>query len=125
MMIESSKPRKQRRYRFGAPLHARQHFLHAHISKELGEKLKLTKRSLQIAKGDSVKVVSGGHSGSEGKVTAVNLRKGFVYIDSIKRKNAKGKEISMPVHVSNVYITDLNLSDKIRAAKVKSFQKQK
>ncbi|MEM0149577.1 MAG: 50S ribosomal protein L24 [Candidatus Micrarchaeaceae archaeon] len=122
-MIESSKPRKQRLYRFGAPLHMRQHFLHAHLSKELKEKMKLTKRSLQISKGDSVKVVSGGNKGKEGKVTKVNIRKGFIYIDSIKKKNSKGKEFDVPVHVSNVYITDLNLADKIRAAKVKSFQK--
>ncbi|MGC8652151.1 MAG: 50S ribosomal protein L24 [Candidatus Micrarchaeia archaeon] len=123
MMIESGKPRKQRRYRFSAPLHAKQHFLHAHISKELREKLKLSKRAIQVAKGDSVKVVSGGNSGKEGKVTRVDLRNGFVYIDAIKRKNAKGKELDVPIRASNVYITDLNLSDKIRAAKIKRFQK--
>jgi large subunit ribosomal protein L24 len=122
MMIESSKPKKQRLYRFRAPLHMRQHFLHAHVSKELKEKLNLKKRSILISKGDSVKVVKGGNKGKEGKVTGVNLRRGLVYIDSIKRKNAKGKESDIPVHVSNVYITDLNLSDKVRASKVKSFQ---
>lgn len=121
-MIESSKPKKQRLYRFRAPLHMRQHFLHAHVSKELKEKLNLKKRSILISKGDSVKVVKGGNKGKEGKVTGVNLRRGLVYIDSIKRKNAKGKESDIPVHVSNVYITDLNLSDKVRASKVKSFQ---
>ncbi|MGC8496177.1 MAG: 50S ribosomal protein L24 [Candidatus Micrarchaeia archaeon] len=123
-MIKSSKPRKQRFYRFNAPLHSMQHFLHAHVDKSLRQKLKLKKRTLQVSKGDTVKVVSGGNKGKSGKVTAVNLRKGFVYIDTLKKKNARGKEYSVPVHVSNVYITDLNMSDKIRSAKIKSFQSE-
>ena len=97
---------------YNAPLHRRQHFLHAHISK----------RSIQIAKGDSAKVMKGSHKGKEGKVVRVDLRKGFVYLDTIKRKNSKGKELEVPIHVSNLYITSLNLSDKLRAAKIKSMQ---
>jgi hypothetical protein len=51
-------------------------------------------------------------------VTKVDLRRGFVFIDSLVRKNAKGKETSIPINASNVYITDLNMSDKIRAGKI-------
>ena len=118
MMIYSSKPRKQRLYRNTAPLHARQHFVHAHIDKSLKAKLKISKRAIQISKGDTIKVVKGSKSGTTGKVTKVDLRRGFVFIDSLVRKNAKGKETSIPINASNVYITDLNMSDKIRAGKI-------
>ncbi|MGC8586398.1 MAG: 50S ribosomal protein L24 [Candidatus Micrarchaeia archaeon] len=120
--MKSSKPRKQRFYMYNAPLHRRQHLLHAHISKELKEKMNISKRSIQIAKGDSAKVMKGSHKGKEGKVVRVDLRKGFVYLDTVKRKNSKGKELEVPIHVSNLYITSLNLSDKLRAAKIKSMQ---
>ncbi|MCL5675127.1 MAG: 60S ribosomal protein L26, partial [Candidatus Marsarchaeota archaeon] len=38
-MISSSKPRKQRWFRFNAPNHVRQKFASAHLSKELKAKL--------------------------------------------------------------------------------------
>lgn len=118
-MIKSSKPRYQRRFRFNAPLHARQHFMHAHLDKALRAKLKLKKRAVQISKGDTVKVMAGSKAGTSGKVTMVNLRSGKIAIDSLVRKNARGKESPILINVSNVYITDLNLSDKYRAGKLK------
>jgi large subunit ribosomal protein L24 len=118
-MIKSSKPRKQREFRHNAPLHQMQHLAHAHISKELKQKLKISLRSIQVSKGDTVKLVTGSKKGTSGKVTKVDLRKGTLFIDSYNRKDAKGKEKSIPVSISNVYITDLNLSDKRRAQKLK------
>ncbi len=124
-MIESAQPRRQRRFRFNAELHQRQHFVHAHIDEALKKKLGIKRNTVQISKGDSVKVVSGSKKGTTGKVTKVNLRKGRVLIDSLMRKNAKGKESGVPISVSNVYITDLVLTDKIRAAKLKVAAAQK
>lgn len=118
-MIQSSKPRYQRRFRFNAPMHVRQHFLHAHIDKGVRSKLKISKRSIQIARGDTVKVMTGEQKGKTGKVTHVNLRSGRITIDSLSRKSMKGKEVALQIAVSNVYITELNLSDKIRAGKLK------
>jgi large subunit ribosomal protein L24 len=118
-MISSGKPRKQRKFRFAAPLHARQHFLHAHLAKEARQKLGIKVRAVQISKGDTVKVMSGKKKGTTGKVTSVSLRKNAIYLDSYVKKNAKGKEYGVPINVSNVYITDLNLVDKARAAKLK------
>jgi large subunit ribosomal protein L24 len=118
-MIESSKPRKQRHFRFNAPMHARQHFVHAHIDKELREKLGMKLRAIQISRGDTVKVMSGSKRGTTGKVTKVDLRTGRIFIDSLMRKNARGKEHGVGISTSNVYITALNLTDKIRAAKLK------
>ncbi len=117
-MIQSSKPRKQRKFRFTAPLHERQHFVHAHVDRQLREKLKIKKRTVQISKGDTVKIIKGIKKGVTGKVVKVDLKKVKVFIDSATRKNAKGKESNIPINISNVYITDLNLGDKFRVAKL-------
>jgi large subunit ribosomal protein L24 len=118
-MIKSAKPRYQRRFRFNAPMHSRQHFLHAHIDKALRARLKLTKRTVQISKGDTVKVMAGSKKGATGKIISVDLRTGRVMIDSLTRKSMRGKELKLNIYASNIYITDLNLSDKYRAAKLK------
>lgn len=118
-MIESGQPRKQRRFRFNAPMHMRQHFLHSHIDRALRKKLNIRRSSVQISKGDTVKVMAGGRKGTTGKVTSVDLRTGKISIDSLMKKNSKGKEFNIPVSASNVYITDLNLTDKYRAAKLR------
>ncbi len=116
--MESSKPRKQRYFRFNAAMHLRQHFVHAHVDKELRTRLGLKKRAVQISKGDTVKIMSGSKRGTTGKVSRVNLRTGRIYLDSLMKKNAKGKEFGIGISANNVYITALNLNDKIRAAKL-------
>ncbi len=118
-MISSSKPRKQRLFRYTAPMHDRQKFMHVHVDKALRQKLPMKTRAIQVSKGDTVKVMSGSNRGTSGKVTKVNLRTGKLYIDSLKKKNAKGKEFQIPISSGNVYVTDLNLTDKRRANKLK------
>jgi large subunit ribosomal protein L24 len=118
-MIASGKPRKQRYFRFNAPLHARQHFVGVHLDKRLKEKLSIKRRSIPIVAGDSVRVVSGANKGKEGKVVSVDLKNCRITIESLKRKNSKGKEKMLGISSNNVYIIDLNLTDKIRASKLK------
>ena len=60
----SGKARKQRKYVANAPLHIKKKFLSANLSKELRKKYG---RSLQIRKGDSVKVMRGKFKGKTGK----------------------------------------------------------
>ena len=115
--MDSSKPRKQRYFRFNAAMHLRQHFVHAHVDKELRARLGLKRRAVQISKGDTVKIMSGSKRGTTGKVARVNLRTGRIYLDSLMKKNARGKEFGIGISANNVYITALNLSDKVRAAK--------
>ncbi|MGA3020376.1 MAG: 50S ribosomal protein L24 [Candidatus Micrarchaeales archaeon] len=121
-MIESSKPRKQRLFRYNAPMHVRQAFIHAHISKELAAKLSIRRRNIGIRRGDSIKVMNGKSRGKSGKVLSVDLKRGTVFIEGISRKNAKGKELQIPISASNVYITDLNLTDKKRADKIEGMK---
>lgn len=123
-MIQSSQPRKQRKFRYNAPMHVRQHFVHAHLDKSLKSKLNIKKRAVQISKGDTVKIMVGKKKKTTGKVTKVNLRTGRIAIDSLMKKNARGKEYNVWISASNVYITDLNLTDKIRAAKLKVAQQK-
>ena len=68
--------------------------------------------------------MSGKFQGKSGKVSDVNLRTNKIAIESIIRKNAKGKEKPIPIYASKVYLTDLDLSDKIRSEKVNSFKKK-
>ena len=123
-MIKSSKPKKQRFFRFNAPMHVRQHFVHAHLDKSIRTKLGIKKRAVQISKGDTIKIMAGSKKGTTGKVTSVNLRTGRIGIDSLMKKNARGKEFSVMISTNNVYITDLNLSDKRRAAKLRVAQQK-
>ena len=118
IMIESAKPRKQRLFRYTASNHLRQKFVHAHVAKELASKLGLKRRSISVRRGDTVRVMSGASRGKSGKVSGVDLHRAVVFVEGINRKNAKGKESQVPISASNVYITDLDMSDKLRSAKL-------
>jgi large subunit ribosomal protein L24 len=113
-MINSSKARTQRRFRFSAPLHKRQHFMRAHADKALRQKLGIQHASIRIAKGDTVKIMAGENFGKSAKVTLVNVKRGSIFLEGIVKKNAKGKEYSIPISPSNVYITDMDASYKGR-----------
>ena len=119
-MIASSKPRKQRLFRYNAANHTRQRFMRAHISKELAKKLGIKKRNIRVRRGDTVKVMSGGAKGKTGKVTAVDLGRAVIFIEGIARKNSKGRETQVAISPSNVYITDLDLTNKFRSAKIEA-----
>ena len=116
--MKSGKPRKQRLFRYTAPSHIRQKFVHSRISKDLAKKLGIKKRSTQIKKGDTVKIMVGSQKGKLGKVNKVETKKNIVLIEGITRRNAKGKELLIPIKTSNVYITELDLNDKLRKAKL-------
>ena len=110
----SSQPRKQRKYRYNAPLHIRRKFLSAHLSRELRKQF--GKRSVGLRKGDEVTVMKGSFRGFKGNVERVDISKTKVYIDGMKRKKSDGSEVQVPIHPSNVMITKLTLEDKMRQA---------
>jgi len=114
MLTSSKQPRKQRKARFEARLHERQHLVHAHLSKELRAKLKTKRRSLEIRKGDRVKILRGERKGKSGKVTRVDLKELKIYIEGVLNRKAKGNEIPAPVDPSNVVIVEADFGDKWR-----------
>ncbi len=124
-MIESAKPRKQRKFRLTAPMHIRQNFVNAHISKTLAASLGTKRRSIEVRRGDTVKVMAGDNRGKSGKVTKVNLHNARILIDGITVKDAKNKDVMVQVPACNVYITELDLSDKLRKAEVDSLRAKK
>lgn len=108
----SKKPKKQRKYRYNAPLHIKQKFMGCHLSKELRKKH--GKRSVPVRKGDKVKVLRGQFKGTIGKVDRVDLKKTRVYVTGIERTKKEGTKSFYPIHPSNIIIIDLNLDDKKR-----------
>lgn len=112
----STQPRKQRKYKYNAPLHVKQKFLSTNLSKELRDKYGL--RNITVRKGDKVKILRGTHKGKEGKVEEVNIKKSKVYITKIERTKKDGSKTRVPITISNMQITELNLDDKKRKQKL-------
>jgi len=110
--IRSKQPRKQRKYRYNAPLHVRQKFVRALLSKELRKSVGC--RSLSVRKGDEVKVMRGDFKGKTGKVMRVDLKRGKVFIENLKAKKSTGEEKHVPFEPSNLMIVSINKDDKRR-----------
>lgn len=109
MIMKSSKPSKQRKAFFQAPLHKKHKFLAAHLSKELSKQW--NRRSLTVRKGDEVKMMRGKFRGTVGKVSRVDMKALKVYIDSVKRKKVSGQEVQIPVHPSKIMILNPVMDD--------------
>ena len=110
--IKSKQPRKQRKYRHNAPLHIRQKLVSAHLSKELHKKH--NKRSINLKKGDGVKISRGQFRNKTGKIEEVNLKKTVVYVSGIEVAKRDGTKTRYPIHPSNLIVTELNMDDKMR-----------
>lgn len=111
----SKQPRKQRKYSYNAPLHIKRKFFGAHLSKELRQKYGI--RSISLRKEDKVKVMRGSFKGKTGKIDRVNSKNIKVYITGIERIKKDGTKVLIPIHPSNLMITELNLDDKKRLKK--------
>ena len=109
---KSKQPRKQRKYRYNAPIHIKSKFVASHLSKELREKYK--KRSATIRKGDKVKILRGQFKGKEGKIERVDLKKTRVFITGIEGQKKDGTKTFYPINPSNLLITELIIDDKKR-----------
>jgi large subunit ribosomal protein L24 len=94
----------------------RQKYLHARLEKKLADKYKL--RSVQIRKGDTIKVLRGDFRDREGKVAKVNLKDESIEVDGVTVHKADGSEVSRPIHPSNVIVTKLDVKDKRRMSKL-------
>jgi len=111
----SSQPRKQRKYRYNAPLHIKGSFLGCHLSKEL--KTKYGKRALRVVKGDKVKIIRGSFKGQSGKVERVDIKTNNIFITKIEVIKKDGTKRTVPLKASNLIIQELNLDDRSRLGK--------
>ncbi|MEM2096146.1 MAG: 50S ribosomal protein L24 [Candidatus Caldarchaeum sp.] len=116
--MSSSKPRKQRLRRFNSPRHVLVKFMRAHLSPEL--RSKYGRRSLGVRIGDTVKVMKGVFKGVEGKVKRVDIKRQMVYMENVSRKKADGSSVDLPIRVSNIMLTQLNLDDEYRKQKLEA-----
>lgn len=110
--VGSKQPRKQRKYRYNAPMHLRHKMIAANLSKDLRKKY--GKRSIPLRKGDTVKIMRGEFKKKKGKIETVNLNTLKVYIEGIQRSKKDGTKTSVPFEPSNVQIIELNMDDKKR-----------
>ena len=108
----SKKPRKQRKYRLGAPLHIKQKFVQSHLSNDLRKKY--SKRSIGLRKGDKVKIMQGQFKKHEGKIEMIDLKKTRVFVNGVELTKRDGTKRLFSLHPSNLMITELNLEDKLR-----------
>src|SRR3989344_3289619 len=100
--ISSVQPRKQRKYRFNAPLHIKHKFLSAPLSKSLRKQH--SKRALPVRKGDEVLVMRGSFKKKRAKITEVNLKKTKVALENIQRAKKDGTKVSVYFHPSSLQI---------------------
>jgi large subunit ribosomal protein L24 len=118
----STQPRRQRKYRYNAPIHIRRVFLSVNISKDL--RAEYGTRNAVVRKGDKVRILRGNHKTKEAKVSAVSIKKSVVYLEGMENTRREGAKSRIPFQPSNLQIVELDLTDKVRKEKLKSLKKQ-
>jgi len=121
--VSSKLPRKQRKYRYNAPMHVRHKFVSAHLSEALRNRL--GRRSLPLRAGDEIKVMRGSKKGFKGKVERINLKKSQIYIEGFNVKKVDGSEVLKPLDPSNLIIVEPKMDDKRRQMVVERSRKTK
>lgn len=110
--MKTTKPRKQRKKLYQAPLHKRYRRFSAPLSPEL--KSSHNTNSIPVRTGDTVRVMRGDYKGFEGKITRVDRREYRIFVEGATREKVDGSTALIPIHPSKVMITRLNLDDKWR-----------
>ena len=109
-------PEKQRSRQRRAPLHEKQRQVRAHLSESLREEY--GKRSVRVNEGDTVEVQRGDFAGEEADVVNVDLRDAVVHVEDVTLETADGEEVPRPLDASNLVVTDLDLEDEKREARL-------
>lgn len=116
----STKPNKQRKYVYNAPLHIKNNFLSCNLTKSLRQEYDL--RHTRVTTKDTVKILRGEHRGKTGNVTQIDMKNATIHIKDITRKKVSGQDVNIPIKVSNVQIIELDTKDDKR---LKSLRKKK
>lgn len=117
-MVSSIQPRKQRKARANAPLHARRKMMHVHVSKELRAKLGMKRRAVLVHKGDKVRIRKGEKAGHIGAVMNADYKDLMIFVEGYMYKKARGTEKLKPLPPCNAEITEGDFTTKDRAAMV-------
>lgn len=115
----SKQPRKQRKYRFNAPLHIKGKFLTAKLVKDIRAKNGVSR--LRVRTGDKVRVLRGQFKGREGKVDRVDVKESKLFINKVDFLKKDGAtRVQYPIDASNVVIVELDTTDKRRNEALKA-----
>jgi large subunit ribosomal protein L24 len=112
----SKQPRKQRKFRFNAPLHIKSKMIASHLSKELRQEY--NKRSISVRKGDKVKIMRGSFEGKIGKIERVDRKEMKVYVEKIEFTKKDGSKAFVPLDPSNILVIEIS-DDKKRLKRMK------
>lgn len=111
-------PRKQRNKKQNASLHERHKQVRAPLSPELREEY--GRRNARVNTGDTVEVMRGDHAGTVGEVIEVDLKNEVVHVEDVTVAKADGEEVPRPLDASNVRVTELDLDDDRREARLEA-----
>jgi large subunit ribosomal protein L24 len=109
-------PHKQRTRTRNASLHERHDQVRATLSEDLREEY--DQRSVRVNAGDTVEVLRGDDAGTEAEVLSVDLRDAAVHVEDVTVEKGDGEEVPRPLDASNLRVTDLNLEDERREARL-------
>ncbi|MFB6308318.1 MAG: 50S ribosomal protein L24 [Haloarculaceae archaeon] len=114
----SRQPSKQRTNQRRAPLHEKQTQVRATLAEDLREEY--GQRNVRVNEGDTVEIMRGDFAGEEGEVTDVDLKDAAVYVEDATVEKTDGEEVPRALDASNLRVTDLDLSDDRREARLES-----
>jgi len=109
-------PRKQRKQTERASLHERHKQVRSTLASDLREEY--DRRRARVNAGDTVEILRGDFAGEEGEVVRVDLREAAVHVEDVTVETADGEEVPRPLDASNLRITELDLSDDRREARL-------
>ena len=109
-------PHKQRNRQERATLHEKQKQVRAPLSAELREEY--GRRSVRVNVGDTVEIQRGDFAGESGEVIDVDLRAAEIHVEDVTIETADGEEVPRSLDASNVQVTDLDLEDDRREARL-------
>lgn len=101
----SKQSRKQRKYRFEAPVSIKRKMMSSNLSKELRKKY--GKRNMTPRKGDTVRVMVGKFRNQKGKISDVNLNKMKILIENLQVQKKDGSKVNIPFEPSNLQIVEI------------------
>ncbi len=119
--VRSVQPRKQVKFRANAPNHIKRKFMGSPLDKEL--RTKYGRRTIEVRKGDEVKIMRGKFSGKQGKVGTVDVKNTRIQVEGVQRAGrAGGEKLITWFHPSKVKIIILNSDDarRLKRSKVES-----
>jgi len=111
-------PTKQRNRQERAPLHEKQKQVRAPLAPELREEY--GQRSVRVNAGDTVEIQRGDFAGESGEVVTVDLRAAEIHVEDVTLETADGEEVPRPLEASNVQVTELDLDDEVREARLEA-----